>query len=97
MQNFLSEKSACKNKSSKIFDYLVRVHNDKGLELCEREGTGKVQNCNFKTKTLGCKAAYNKVLAQLWDLSLCWEMKVNSTVPSPPHNFNPLSLQARTK
>ena len=33
MQNFLSEKRACKNKSSKIFGYLVRVHNDKGLEL----------------------------------------------------------------
>ena len=27
--------------SSKIFDYLVRVHNDKGLELCGREGTGE--------------------------------------------------------
>ena len=42
MQNFLTQtKNACKNKSSKIFDYLVRVHNDKGLELCGREGTGK--------------------------------------------------------
>ena len=40
MQNFLSQKNACKNKSSKVFDYLVRVHNDKGLELCGREGTG---------------------------------------------------------
>ena len=39
MRNFLSQKNACKNKSSKIFDYLVRVHNDKGLELCGREGT----------------------------------------------------------
>ena len=43
MQNFLSQKkNACKNKSSKIFDYLARVHNDKGLELCGREGTGKI-------------------------------------------------------
>ena len=42
MQNFLSQKNACKNKSSKIFDYLVRVHNDKGLELCRRKGTGKI-------------------------------------------------------
>ena len=39
MQNFFSQKNACKNKSSKIFDYLIRVHNDKGLELCGREGT----------------------------------------------------------
>ena len=31
-------KTAWKNKSSKIFDYLVRVHNDERLELCEREG-----------------------------------------------------------
>ena len=29
--------NACKNKSSNIFDNLVRVHNDKGLELCGRE------------------------------------------------------------
>ena len=43
MQNFLlQKKNACKNKSPKIFDYLVRVHNDKGLELCGREGTVKV-------------------------------------------------------
>ena len=42
MQNLLLQKNACKNKSSKIFDYLVRVHNDKGLELCRREGTDKV-------------------------------------------------------
>ena len=41
MQNFLSQKNACKNKSSKIFDHLVRVHNNKGLELCGREGTGE--------------------------------------------------------
>ena len=41
MQNFFSQKSACKNKWSKIFDYLVRVHNDKGLELCGREGLGE--------------------------------------------------------
>ena len=39
MQNFLSQKKRVKNKSSKIFDYLVRVHNDKGMELCRREGT----------------------------------------------------------
>ena len=39
-QNCLSKKHACKNKSSKIFDYLVRVHNDKGLELCGQKGTG---------------------------------------------------------
>ena len=39
MQSFLSQKkNAGKNKSSKIFDYLVRVHNDQGLELCGREG-----------------------------------------------------------
>ena len=30
MQNFLSYKNTCKNKSSKIFDYLVRVHKMKG-------------------------------------------------------------------
>ena len=42
MQNFLSQKNACKNKSSKIFDYLVRVHNDQGLKLCGRESTSKV-------------------------------------------------------
>ena len=42
MQNFLSQKNACKNKSSKIFDYLVRVHNDQGLKLCGREGTSKI-------------------------------------------------------
>ena len=41
MQNFLSQKNACKNKSSKIVAYLVRVHNDKGLELYGREGTGE--------------------------------------------------------
>ena len=50
MQNFLSQKNACKNKSSKIFDYLVRVHNDIGLELCEREGSGKVP-ARYKTGT----------------------------------------------
>ena len=42
MQNFLSQKKRVQNTSSKIFDYLVRVHNDKGLELCGREGIGKV-------------------------------------------------------
>ena len=43
VQNFLSQKkNAFKNKLSKIFGYLVCVHNDKGLELCGREGTGKV-------------------------------------------------------
>ena len=41
LQNFLSQKNAYKNKSSTIFDYLVRVHNDQGLELCGREGTGE--------------------------------------------------------
>ena len=41
MQNFLSQKNASKNKSSKIFDYFVRVHNDKGLELCRPKGTGE--------------------------------------------------------
>ena len=41
MQNSLSQKNACKNKSSKIFHYLVRVHNYKGSELCGREGTGE--------------------------------------------------------
>ena len=40
MQNFLSQKNACKNKSSKIFDYLVSVQNDQGLKLCWREDTG---------------------------------------------------------
>ena len=33
--------NACKIKSSKIIAYFVRVHNDKGLELCGREGTGE--------------------------------------------------------
>ena len=33
MQNFLLQKNTCKNKSSKVFDYLVHVHNGKGLEL----------------------------------------------------------------
>ena len=42
MQNFLSQKNACKNKLSKTFDYLVRVHNDKGLELCGREASRKL-------------------------------------------------------
>ena len=93
----VAKKNACKNKSSKIFDYLVRVHNDKGLELCGREGTGKVQNWNFKTKASGCTAAYSKVPARLWDLSLGWEMKVHSPVPSRSHNSNPLSLWTRTK
>ena len=41
MQNFLRKKKVCKNKSSKIFDYLVGVHNDKGLELCWREDMGE--------------------------------------------------------
>ena len=41
MQNFLSQKNACKNKSSKIFEYLVRVRNDQGLKLCGREGRGE--------------------------------------------------------
>ena len=42
MQNFLlQKKNLCKNKSSKIFDCLARVHNDKGLELCGGEGTGE--------------------------------------------------------
>ena len=40
-QNLLSLKNACKNKLSKLFDYLVRVHNNQGLELCVREGTGE--------------------------------------------------------
>ena len=70
--------NACKNKSSKIFDYLVRVHNEQRLELCGREGTGKVYNWNFKTKASGSTAAYSKVLARLWDLSLGWKMKVHS-------------------
>ena len=42
MQNFLSQKNACKYKSSKIFDDLVRVRDEKGLELSGQEGTGKV-------------------------------------------------------
>ena len=41
MRNFLSQNQACKNKSSKIFDYLVRVHDDKGSEICGQEGMGK--------------------------------------------------------
>ena len=41
MQNFLSQKNSGKNKSPKTFDYLVRVHNDKGLDLCGREGTSE--------------------------------------------------------
>ena len=35
------KKNECKNKSSIIFDYLVRVHNDKGLELCGWKGTSE--------------------------------------------------------
>ena len=65
MQNFLSQKNASKNKSPKIFDSLVRVHNNKRLELCRHEGTSKVYNWNFKTKASGCTAAYSKVLARL--------------------------------
>ena len=39
MQNFLSQKKTrAKINRQKIFDYLVRVHNDKRLELCGREG-----------------------------------------------------------
>ena len=41
MQNFLSQKNARKSKSSKIFGYLVRVHNDQGLKLCGWKGTGE--------------------------------------------------------
>ena len=41
VQNFLSQKNACISKSSKIFDYLVRVHSDTALELFGREGTGE--------------------------------------------------------
>ena len=41
MQNFLSQKNVSKNKSSKIFDSSVRVHNDERLKLCGREGTGE--------------------------------------------------------
>ena len=52
MQNFLSQKNACKTKSSKIFDYLVRVHNDKGLELCGRECTGDEPSFPSPTKGL---------------------------------------------
>ena len=40
MRNFLSQKKRVQKESSKIFYYLVRVHNDKGLELCGREGMG---------------------------------------------------------
>ena len=49
MQNFLSQKNACKNKSSKIFDFIIRGHNDKGLELCGREDTG----ASFPSPTRG--------------------------------------------
>ena len=35
------KKNVCKIKSSKIFDYLFRVHNDKGLELRGRKGMGE--------------------------------------------------------
>ena len=41
MQNFFSQKNSCKNKSSKIFDFLVRVHNNKRLKLCRWEGVGE--------------------------------------------------------
>ena len=98
MQNFLSQKkNACKNKSSKIFDYLVRVHNDERLELCGWEGTGKVYNWNFKTKASGCTAACSKVLARIRDLLLGWKIKVHSPVHSRPHNSNLSSLWTRTK
>ena len=53
----VAKKNACKNKSSKIFDYLVRVHNDQGLKLCGRESTSKVYNWNKRTKASSCTAA----------------------------------------
>ena len=37
----VAKTNAGKNKSSKLIDYLVCVHNDQGLELCGREGTGE--------------------------------------------------------
>ena len=53
MRNFLSQKkNACKNKSSKIFDYLVRVLNDKRLKLCGRESMVNKPSFPIPTKGL---------------------------------------------
>ena len=52
MQNFLSQKKRVQNKSSKIFDYLVRVHNDQGLELCGHEDTGEEPSFSSPTRGL---------------------------------------------
>ena len=51
MQNFSSQKKRVQKLIVKIFDYLVRVHNDKGLELCGREGT--VNEPSFPSPTRG--------------------------------------------
>ena len=97
MQNFLSQKNACKNKSSKIFDDLVRIHNDKGLELCGREGAGEWtfmsqpnERSHKRTSTLLEAAVPPKALVLKFQF-------YSLPVPSRPHNSNPLSFWTRTK
>ena len=59
IQIFFMQKNACKNKLSKIFGYLVRVHNDERLELCWREGNRQSIQLELQNESL------SKVLARL--------------------------------
>ena len=97
MQNFLLQKNTCKNKLSKVFDYLVRVHNDKGLKLCEREGTGErififwpFERSHKQASTLLQAAVHPEAFVLKFQFCML-------PVPSGSHNFNPLSLWTRTK
>ena len=97
MQNFLLQKNACKNKSSKNFDYLVRVHNDQVLELRGREGMSEwtfISQPNEKSHKRASTILQAAVHPEAFVLKFQF---YTLPVPSRPHNSNPLSLRTRTK
>ena len=83
--------------SSKIFDYLVRVHNDKGLEFYWREGTGEwtfISQPNERSHKRASTLLEAAVPPEAFVLKFQF---YTLQVFSRPHNSNPLSLWTRTK
>ena len=74
VQNFMTQKNVeakfvakntCKNKSSKIFDDLVRVHNDQGLKIIQAGRYRQGIKLELQEESFKQYGSYNKVLACL--------------------------------
>ena len=80
-----------------MYDYLVRVHNDERLELCERERRGE-WTFIFQPNKRSHKRASTLLEAAVQPEAFVLKFQLYTLpVPFCPHNSNLSSLWTRTK